>query len=148
MALCKSTSPRPARAKLSAGPAQAVVYGPVVFTVYLQVLPLKWVCPGRRPPEKEVPEQPLDFMSDEEDDEDKDEEKRCVYCFLTLPLFPLPPSPGTHTHWRTCQIKGVMVPAHSMLVYMGASGQAGSLNPVFSKKSQPEISCFENLKKI
>ena len=50
----------------------------------LQVLPLKWVCLGRRPPEKEVPEQPMDFMSDEEDDEDKDEEKRCVRCFLIL----------------------------------------------------------------
>ena len=55
-----------------------------VFAVCLQVLPLKWVCPGRRPPEKEVPEQPMDFMSDEEDDEDKDEEKRCVRCFLII----------------------------------------------------------------
>ena len=45
--------------------------------VSVQVLPLKWVCPGRRPPDKEPPEQPMDFTSDgEEEDDGKEEEKR------------------------------------------------------------------------
>ncbi|XP_076453094.1 uncharacterized protein LOC143288460 [Babylonia areolata] len=42
-----------------------------------QVLPLKWVCPGRRLPESDAPEQPLNDMTDgEEGDDDKEEEKR------------------------------------------------------------------------
>ncbi|KAK7087965.1 PAXIP1-associated glutamate-rich protein 1A-like [Littorina saxatilis] len=42
-----------------------------------QVLPLKWVCPGRRQPQRDLPEQPAGFMSyQEEEEDDKDEEKR------------------------------------------------------------------------
>ncbi|KAL8584710.1 hypothetical protein ACOMHN_035630 [Nucella lapillus] len=42
-----------------------------------QVLPLKWSCPGRRPPESDLPEQPLNDTSDGEGGDDgKEEEKR------------------------------------------------------------------------